>query len=96
MRTNTDNVHLLLILIYKGKIICDIEEKELPDLSFLVMKKRYNCNCIVLPDRCGSAFTITKVPFIFGRIISLFSILDIVIFAYWIWQTNDVNKLAKY
>ena len=33
---------------------------------------------------------------IIGGMIPLFIILGIVIFVYWIWQTYDVNKSAKY
>ena len=40
----------------------------------------------------GWAFAITRI----GGLVSLFIKLGIVIFAYWIWQAHDVNKLAKY
>ena len=44
----------------------------------------------------GWILAITMVISIIGGLISLFIILGIVIFAYWIWQAYDVNKLTKY
>lgn len=44
----------------------------------------------------GWLLVIYIVPFKLAGIILMTIILGIIILAYWIWQSYDVNKLAKY